>query len=173
VAPDEALRRRREEIARLHIDSENRHAYDEALETFEHPRYEMYGDGEVFDGPEEVAEFYEEMRVGFPNRHDELLSLQHSDDAVITEFEASGTHLGSYRGLPPTGRTFSCRMLSLLEFEPESDRLVVERVYYDTATIQRQLGLAHDPLTLTGRVATVVNHPLTIGRGIVRRVIGR
>ena len=46
----------------------------------------------------------------------------------------------------------------------EEDRLVCERVYFDSATILRQLGIAHDPLTLTGRVATVLNHPVTIGR---------
>ena len=43
-----------------------------------------------------------------------------------------------------------------------------ERVYFDSATILRQLGIAHDPLTLRGRLATVANHPVTIGRALVR-----
>jgi hypothetical protein len=42
-------------------------------------------------------------------------------------------------------------------------------VYFDTATIQRQLGIAHDPLTLKGRMATVLNHPVTIARAFLRR----
>jgi hypothetical protein len=50
---------------------------------------------------------------------------------------------------------------------------VCERVYFDSATIQRQLGIAHDPLTLRGRVATVLNHPVTIGRALARRVTRR
>ena len=37
----------------------------------------------------------------------------------------------------------------------EEDRLMCERVYFDAATVLRQLGIAHDPLTLAGRVATV------------------
>ena len=37
----------------------------------------------------------------------------------------------------------------------------------------RQLGIARDPASLTGRLETLVGHPLTIGRGLVRRVIGR
>ena len=82
------------------------------------------------------------------------------------ELELTGTHLGSFRGLPATGRSFSCRMAAIFEFD--GDRLVNERVYFDQATILRQLGVAHDPLTLTGRVATVVNHPLTIGRALFR-----
>ena len=50
----------------------------------------------------------------------------------------------------------------------EDERLVCERVYFDSATILRQLGIAHDPLTLTGRVATIVNHPVTIGKALAR-----
>jgi hypothetical protein len=101
----------------------------------------------------------------------ELIALHHSDDAVIVEFDLLGTHNGTFRGLPPTGRSFRCRMVAIFEFEGEG--LVCERVYFDSATILRQLGIAHDPLTLTGRIATVVNHPVTIGRALVRRVTGR
>ena len=101
----------------------------------------------------------------------ELVALHHADDAVIVEFDLLGTHLGSFRGLPPTGRAFKCRMAAFFLFE--EDRLVGERVYFDSATIQRQLGIAHDPLTLRGRVATVLNHPVTVGRAVVRGVLGR
>jgi hypothetical protein len=97
--------------------------------------------------------------------------LHHADDAVIVEFDLLGTHLGSFRGLPPTGRAFKCRMTAFFLFE--EDRLVGERVYFDSATIQRQLGIAHDPFTLQGRVATVLNHPVTLGRAVVRGVLGR
>ena len=48
-----------------------------------------------------------------------------------------------------------------------------ERVYFDAGTVLRQLGIAHDPLSLTGRVATVFNHPLTIGQALVRRLTRR
>jgi hypothetical protein len=53
----------------------------------------------------------------------------------------------------------------------EQDRLVCERVYLDAATILRQLGIAHDPLTLRGRLTTVFNHPLTIGEAVVRQIL--
>ena len=81
-----------------------------------------------------------------------------------------GTHEGSFRGLPPTGREFEMRFCAFFVFE--EDRLVCERVYFDSATILRQLGIAHDPLTLTGRVATVLNHPLTVGRAVLRQLTG-
>jgi hypothetical protein len=79
-----------------------------------------------------------------------------------------GTHLGSFRGLPATGRAFTNRTLAIFAFAPETDRIVCERVYFDSAAILRQLGIAHDPLTLRGRVATLLNHPVTIGRAFAR-----
>jgi hypothetical protein len=90
-----------------------------------------------------------------------------------------GTHLGNFRGLPPTGRAFTCRTLAIFVFAPAEDdadgpdRIVCERVYFDANTILRQLGIAHDPLTLKGRIATVLNHPLTIGQAVVRDLSGR
>jgi hypothetical protein len=82
-----------------------------------------------------------------------------------------GTHLGPFRGLPPTGRSFEMRFCAMFVFE--EDRLVCERVYFDANTVLRQLGIAHDPLTLKGRVATVFNHPVTVGTALVRQFTRR
>src|SRR4051812_23313425 len=157
-----SLREKREQLVREHMESENRHEFDTTLATFKHPRYELIATDEVIDGATDVARYYEETRAAFPDQRNVLIALHHADDAVIAEFDLLGTHDGSFRGLPPTGRSFRCRMAAIFEFEGEG--LVCERVYFDSATILRQLGIAHDPLTLTGRVATVVNHPVTIGR---------
>ena len=166
-----SLREKREQLVREHMETENRHEFDATLDTFKHPRYELVPNDEVIDGATDVAHYYDETRAAFPDQRNELIKLHHAEDSVIAEFDLLGTHNGPYRGLPPTGRSFRCRMVAIFEFE--GDGLVCERVYFDSATILRQLGIAHDPLTLTGRVATVVNHPVTIGRAIVRQVTGR
>jgi steroid delta-isomerase-like uncharacterized protein len=166
-----SLRERREEIVVEHMESENRHEFDVTLDTFDHPRYELIGTGDVYDGPTEVAQYFEETRTAFPDQRNELIALHHSEDAVIVEANLYGTHNGPFRGLPPTGRKFEMRFCALFVFE--EDRLVCERVYFDPGTVLRQLGIAHDPLTLTGRVATVVNHPVTVGRALLRQVTGR
>ncbi|TMM12799.1 MAG: ester cyclase [Actinobacteria bacterium] len=153
------------------MESENRHEFDVTLATFEHPRYEIVPTGDVYDGEEAVRAYFEETRRAFPDQRNRLVELHHADDAVIVEFDLLGTHRGPLRGLPPTGRSFTCRSLAIFLFE--EDRLVGERVYFDTATILRQLGIAHDPLTLTGRLATVANHPLTIGRAVARSLLRR
>jgi len=167
----EELRARREAIVVEHMESENRHEFDATMATFDHPRYELIATGDVYDGTEEVDRYFEETRTAFPDQRNELIALHHSDDAVLVEAWLRGTHLGSFRGLPPTGREFEMRFLSMFVFE--EDRLVCERVYFDAGTILRQLGIAHDPLTLRGRVATVLNHPVTVGRAVARRVTGR
>jgi steroid delta-isomerase-like uncharacterized protein len=166
MAVDAAVRAAREELVREHMASENRHEFDVTLGTFGHPRYELIPTGDVFDGPEAVMRYFQETRTAFPDQRNEPIAFHHADDSVIVEFDLRGAHLGSFRGLPATGRSFSCRMVALFLFEDE--RLVCERVYFDSATILRQLGVAHDPLTLRGRVATVLNHPITIARALLR-----
>jgi steroid delta-isomerase-like uncharacterized protein len=164
-------RERREAIVLEHMDSENRHEFDATIETFDHPRYELIGTGDVYDGKEEVERYFEETRTAFPDQRNELIAMHHADDAVCVEAWVRGTHLGPFRGLPPTGRSFEMRMLAMFVFEEA--RLVCERVYFDAGTVQRQLGIAHDPLTLRGRVATVLNHPVTVGRAVLRQVTSR
>jgi len=171
MAPTAASRKKREEIVREHMDSENRHEFDATLDTFAHPRYELIATGEVYDGREEVQGYYDQTRRAFPDQRNELLALHHADDAVLVEAVVRGTHRGPLRSLPPTGREFELPILAIFEFD--QDKLVCERVYFDQTTVLRQLGIARDPLSLTGRIQTLVTHPLTIGRGVVRRVTGR
>jgi len=162
------LRTRRERTVREHMESENRHEFDVTMATFDHPRYELIATCEVHDGAAEVAAYFAETRRAFPDQRNELLALHHSDDAVVVEFLLRGTHDGPLRRLPPTGRKFECRMTAFFLFE--DDRLVGERVYFDSATILRQLGVARDPSSLTGRAETLIGHPLTIGRALLRGI---
>lgn len=171
MAVSATRRKKREEVVREHMDSENRHELDTTIATFERPRYELIGTGEVYDGAQEVERYFEQTRRAFPDQRNELLALHHTDDAVVVEAVVRGTHKGPLRNLPPTGREFELPILSIFLFD--GDKLICERVYFDQATVLRQLGVARDPLSLTGRLQTLVGHPWTIGRGMVRRVIGR
>jgi steroid delta-isomerase-like uncharacterized protein len=133
------LRQRREAVVREHMDSENRHDFAATLRTFAHPRYELVPTGEVYDGEEQVSGYYRTSRAAFPDQRNEVRAVHHADDAVIVEFDLLGTHRGMLRGIAPTGRAFRCPMVALFFFEGE--RIACERVYWDAATILRQLGL--------------------------------
>ncbi len=139
MAIDQKIRERREAIVREHMESENHHDFETTLGTFEHPRYEIVPTGDVFDGAEEVQRYFDDSRTAFPDQRNELIALHHADDGVIVEFDLKGTHEGPLRGIPPTGKEFTCRTAAFFLFD--EDRLVCERVYFDAATIMSQLGL--------------------------------
>ncbi len=132
-----SLREEREAIVRRHMEAENVHDFDAVIETFAHPRYELIATGQVHDGEEAVREYFRTTRGAFPDQRNELIALHSSSDAVVAEFWLLGTHRGELAGIAPTGKEFRCRCCALFIFE-ERD-LVCERVYFDTATILRQL----------------------------------
>ena len=133
------LRARRDAVVREHMASENRQDFDATLATFAHPRYELVATGQVFDGAEAVRGYYAASRAAFPDQRNEVLAVHHADDAVVVEFDLLGTHRGPFLGVPPTGRAFTCRMAAVFVFA--GDGIVCERVYFDAATILRQLGI--------------------------------
>ena len=171
MPPSPKLRRRREEIVREHMDSENRHEFETTLGTFRQPRYELVATGEVYDGAAQVRGYYDETRRAFPDQRNELLALHHGDGAVLVEAVIRGTHKGPLRSLPPTGRAFELPILAVFVFEGED--LLCERVYFDQGTVLRQLGVARDPLSLIGRLGTALSHPVTIARGAIRSIGSR
>ena len=131
------LRAAREKTVRLHMESENALDFVTTLGTFGHPHYEIIPTGAVYDGAEQVKGYFRDSRAAFPDQRNELIMLHHADDAVVAEFWLLGTHRGPLMGIEPTGREFKCRMAAIFQFQGE--RLVCERVYFDSATIVRQL----------------------------------
>jgi predicted ester cyclase len=139
MSADSPLQDRRLELVREHMRSENELRFEDTLATFDHPRYELVATDETYDGPDEVAEYYRASRAAFPDQRNENVVLHAAEDAVIAEFDLLGTMTGELRGIAPTGRGFRCRMCALFIFEPGGERIVCERVYFDQATIARQV----------------------------------
>jgi hypothetical protein len=145
--PGPDLGRRREAVVREHMASENESRFDDTLATFTHPRYELIGTGQVYDGAEEVRQYYALSRTVFPDQRNEVRSILCAQNTVVVEFDLLGTHLGSLAGEEPTGMSFRCPMVALFEFEQEGDGndgasgegIVCERVYFDSETIYGQL----------------------------------
>jgi len=140
VAPSD-LPARREATVREHMAAENRRDVEATMATFAHPRYELIGTGQVFDGEDEVREYFRRSRTPFPDQRNELVALHQGDDAIVVELDLLGTHLGPLGDHAPTGRTFRARMAAVFTFAPGGDRITCERVYFDPGAILRQLGL--------------------------------
>ena len=128
---------RRAAVVREHMAAENELRFDDTLATFSHPRYELVGTGQVYDGADEVREYYARSRAVFPDQRNEVRALHDAGATIVVEFDLLGTHLGSLTGEAPTGRAFRCPMVAVFEFE--GDHIVCERVYFDAETIYGQL----------------------------------
>jgi len=131
------LSERQVDVVREHMASENELRFDDTLATFAHPRYELIGTGQVYDGVDEVTSYYARSRAVFPDQRNVIRAVHRAEGAVIVEFDLLGTHTGSLAGEEPTGRSFVCPMVALFIFEDLG--IVCERVYFDAGTIYRQL----------------------------------
>jgi len=137
LEPTAEVRAWREAVVRRHMQSENEHDFDATIATFSHPRYELVATGQVHDGEAAVREYFRASRAAFPDQRNELISLRHSDDAVIVELWLLGTHGGRLGALEPTGRAFRTRMMAYFVFDEAG--IVCERVYFDPGDIVRQI----------------------------------
>ena len=126
------LEERRLAVVREHMESENTQNFDRTIATFARPRYELMATGEVFAGEDEVRAYYARTRGDFPDQRNEDSVLRSTEDGVVVEFNLLGTH-------STLGTSFRSRMVALFLFEDGDDRIVCERVYFDTASIRRQL----------------------------------
>ncbi len=145
---DNDLRQRRLEIIREHMDTEVTQQFDRTLATFNgHPRYEIMPTGQVFDGDDEVMGYYRLTRTAFPDQRHDNVRYHVTDDTVIVEFDLLGTNLGEFYGLPPTGKSFRVPIIAVFFFD--GDRIVNERVYFDSASLVTQIGRG-EVLTLIG-----------------------
>jgi predicted ester cyclase len=138
-----ALDDQRVAIVAEHMASEVRLDFDATIATFKHPRYELYGAGQVFDGEEAVRGYFAASRRAFPDQGNEVIALRPLEDAVLAEFWLTGTHRGPLPApmgeIAPTGKTIRVRMAAVFEFEPGGVGIVCERVYFDSASVLRQL----------------------------------
>ena len=133
------LRTRREAAVEAHLQAEAvDHNIAATVATFSRPRYEVPAVGAVVDGADAVHAFVEQVLHAFPDLWVRKSSLHHADDAVIVEGKFGGTQRGVWAGVTPTGK--KAEVDCVLIFIVEGSDLVCEKVYFDNATVLRQLG---------------------------------
>ncbi len=140
------LAERRIQLVKDHMALEVVHDWDGVIATFDHPRYEMYGAGTVFDGEAAVRSYFDASRTPFPDQGNEIIAIAHAGDTVLVEFWLTGTHLGPLRlkdrVVSPTGKPFRVRMAATFEFPPGGDKIICERPYFDQGAVLRALDLS-------------------------------
>lgn len=143
----DALSAARIQTVRDHMALECTQDWDGVIGTFQHPRYEMYGNGAVYDGEQEVRNYFNSSRVAFPDQANEIITIaaDAQNDTVLVEFYLLGTHLGDYtvRGMtyPATGKKFKVRMAASFLFAKDSDKIICERPFTSPDLKLMALGL--------------------------------
>jgi steroid delta-isomerase-like uncharacterized protein len=156
-------------LVEQHVRSENLHNLEGVMATFgAEARYddEPWGDHRM--GREGVRSYYADLLRALPDLVIDVRRRHVAADDIILEVEIRGTHRGAWRHLPATGRHVRFPLCGVFTFDADN-RLAGERIYYDRATVLRQLGVFHDPSTMVGRVLTAVTHPVTMARALLKR----
>jgi len=160
-------------IVEQHIQLENEHDLEGVLGTFgDAAHYDDEAWGEHHEGRDGVRRFYSRLMAALPDLEIKVQHQHVTNDAILVEVLIRGTHLGSWRGLPATGRRIAVPLCGVYTFDAH-DRLAGEKIYYDRATVLRQLGVFHEPQSILGQVSTLATHPLTIARALSRKLLRR
>ncbi len=166
-----AVEDRRVAVVNEHMRLENAHDFPGCIGAFARARYEVVASDETYDGADGVHGFLAENLAAFPDFVYVPSRVSPTTDAVLVEGRFTGTHLGTWRGLPATGRRVDFPMCLIFEFE--GDSMVNEKLYFDLGAPLRQLGVADDPNSLRGKLTTVLTHPLVVLRAVLRGLMLR
>ena len=154
-------------IVEQHVRCENLHDLDAVMATFgTGARYDDEPWDDHRQGLDGVRSYYSELMQALPDLVIEILHPHIAADCIVLEVAIRGTQRGAWRGLPPTGRRVDFPLCGVFTFD-EYDRIAGERIYYDRATVLRQLGVFHEPSSTLGRVTTALTHPVTIVRAFL------
>ena len=152
-----------------HVRAENNHDLDAVMATFgADARYDDEPWSDHRHGRDGVQAYYSELLRAVPDLVIDIVRRHVSADAVVLEVEIRGTHRGRWRGLPATGRRLRFPLCGVYSFDGNG-HIAGERIYYDRATVLRQLGMHREPTTRLARLITALNHPVTIVKALVRR----
>jgi len=158
-------------LVQQHLRFENEHHLEGVLSTFgETANYQDEAWGDSYPGRDGVRSYYEQLMAALPDLEIQVRQQHVTDDNILLEVLIRGTHLGPWRGLPATGRRVEIPLCGVFTFD-DGDRLAGERIYYDRATVLRQLGVFREPQTLSGRLGVFLAHPLTIVRALFRTLL--
>ena len=100
--------------------------------------------GETARGRDQIREWAEGLLRAFPDWHLKVTTAFGVAGRICAEFILTGTHEGEFQGIPPTHRPIEQNVCSVFRMNPEG-LLEQETIYFDSATMLRQLGLLPEP----------------------------
>jgi steroid delta-isomerase-like uncharacterized protein len=90
-------------------------------------------------GHDAIRGMVRRAHVAFPDYHEELEEMVAEGDKVVMRFTITGTQLGQWGTVPPTGKSVRFEEIVILRFV--DGKVVEQRGLPDNLTALRQLGL--------------------------------
>lgn len=124
-----------------HIRLENEHDWSAVPLTIvqdERAFYDFVPVGQ-FKGSGGVRQLYQTIASAFPDLHIEITAEYDVPGCSIREGFITGTHMGEYLGIPPSGLSIRIAIAAFFVFDRTSGELLGERLYMDHGTALQQL----------------------------------
>jgi steroid delta-isomerase-like uncharacterized protein len=129
------------EVVRAHMEAEDRQDLESTLATFtEDCYYRVPGLGIELGGKAEIRQWYADLFDAIPDFRNSDEHYWEAEGQVFYGAYMEGTHLGTWHGWAPTGRSFRSAMLVRIPIAPDG-LMEAEIVYNDSADVFIQLGI--------------------------------
>ena len=125
-----------------HVRAEVVHDLDALVDTFgADPGFIDNSAREDHHGHDGVRAFYADLFAGFPDFSLGIERRHIAEETIILEVFVRGTHTGTWKGIPATGRRVDFPVCAIFTFD-DRDRIHSETAYFDRMTVLSQLGVA-------------------------------
>ena len=93
--------------------------------------YEIVPTGQRWEGHDGARRFYTELFAAFPDNRFALSDIVIGPQGVFEVATLTGTNLGPWAGVPPSGLPVALQVLILFPWDPATGRFSGERIWFD------------------------------------------
>jgi len=131
-------------LARKQYDFYNARTFDKNIECAS-PNIQLINvaTGQTYKGHAALREYLQNWATAMPDSKVEVLNVVATDTYTVAECVGRGTHKGPLTGptgtIQPTGKKIELHFCEVYKFE--NGKITEDRVYFDAATMLRQMGV--------------------------------
>ncbi|WP_026370308.1 ester cyclase [Kallotenue papyrolyticum] len=100
--------------------------------------YQIMPTGQRWEGHDGARAFYTSFLGAFPDVHFDLAEIVIGPQGVIEVADMTGTHLGEWAGIAPTGKPVRLQIIIHFPWDPEHEKFAGEQIWFDRLALQEQ-----------------------------------
>ena len=135
-------------IWQRHLVAESRQNIEAVLDDLcADPIYKVMATSATYKGREQVRQFYIDLFEGLPDANFEVVNSFVGEEGAVAEAILRGVQRGTWMGVPPTDHEIALPLTIVMPMM--RGQILGERLYFDLATLARQLGVPVDAISIT------------------------